>query len=192
MRLKLLLSDVVLVCGAVFAFSVIALFTALTAQYVFGLEPCELCLYQRVPYCAAALLSVIALVLTHSADKVRVSAFLIFICALFFFAGGAIAFYHVGVEQHWWKSVLEGCAADLPANLKGADLVKFLQTRKAVRCDEVAWADPLLHLSMASYNVIFSLALAAFSLAGAILITRRANGVLSVRNFEGAANSNER
>jgi disulfide bond formation protein DsbB len=192
--MKKLLSDVVLVCGAVFALSVGALFIALTAQYIFKLEPCELCLYQRAPYCITALLSIIALVMTHNAEKVRVSAFLIFLCSATFLIGSFIAFFHVGVEYHWWKSPLEGCAADLPEGLSGADLVKFLSTRKAVRCDEVAWADPFFHFSMAAYNAAISFALAGFSFAASILITRKANGVLSVnaKSLKNAANSNER
>jgi len=35
---------------AVFAAAVFALGNAYTAQYAFDLEPCILCLYQRVPY----------------------------------------------------------------------------------------------------------------------------------------------
>jgi disulfide bond formation protein DsbB len=192
--MKKLLSDVVLVCGAVFALSVGALFTALTAQYIFKLEPCELCIYQRVPYCLTALLSIAALVLTHNAEKVRASAFLIFLCSIAFFAGSVIAAFHIGVEQHWWKSPLEGCAANLPEGLSGADLVKFLSTRKVVRCDEIAWADPVFHLSMATYNAMISFVLAGLSLAASILITRRANGVLSMdsKSLKKPANSNER
>lgn len=32
------------------AISAFALSMAFTAQYIFGLEPCILCLYQRIPY----------------------------------------------------------------------------------------------------------------------------------------------
>ena len=43
------------------------------------------------------------------------------LCAVIFAAGGALAFYHVGVEQHWWGSVA-GCAGEAVTDLTLDDL----------------------------------------------------------------------
>ena len=175
MNLKTILSDVILVCGGIFCLSVLTLATALVSQFVFGLEPCTLCHYQRVPYAITAVLALIGLIVAIEPERMKISAFLIFLCSPIFLAGAAVAFYHVGVEQHWWTSFLEGCAVDLGVP-SGQDLLKMIESKPAPRCDQIAWQDPIIGVSMAGYNVIVSLALAAGSLAGSIFVTRRANG----------------
>ena len=45
----------------IFAVSATALANAYIAEYGFGLEPCILCLYQRVPYAVAGVLGLAAL-----------------------------------------------------------------------------------------------------------------------------------
>lgn len=156
--------------------SVSALGAALTAQYGFGLQPCTLCLYQRVPYVLAILLGLAGFIAAKHAQP-RVSAFLVFLCALVFLAGGVIAAYHSGVEQHWWQSFLEGCHVDFGA-ASGADLLKKIQSTQAARCDEIPWADPVFGFSMAVWNIFVSGALFIASLISSILIARRANGFL--------------
>ena len=68
---------------------------ALLFQYVGGLQPCELCLYQRWPYYAAIVLSLAAL----AAGRRPATLGLLVACALLFLAGAGVAFYHVGIEQ---------------------------------------------------------------------------------------------
>src|SRR3982750_2917589 len=71
---------------------------ALLSQYVGGLQPCELCLYERWPYYAAIVATAVAL-LSGGDQAMRV---VIVLCALLFAASSVLAFYHVGVEQHWF------------------------------------------------------------------------------------------
>ena len=75
-------------------------------------------------------------------------------------AGAALGTYHSGVEWHWWAGPTEcsGPIADLSA--KGR-LLDQLQTVHVVRCDEAAWR--LFGISLAGYNVLISLALAAIA-----------------------------
>ena len=87
---------------AILGASVGAIVMAFTAQYVFGLEPCILCLYQRVPFAITAVLAALAL-LPFARGRSR--RWLMAACGVVFLAGSALAFYHVGVEQHWWSSV---------------------------------------------------------------------------------------
>ena len=144
---------------AILAASVGALGTAYVAEVVFGLEPCILCLYQRVPYAITGVLAVLAL----SARPGPVQAASVGICGVVFAAGAVIAFYHVGVEQHWWAS--PACGGELSTGLSLADMKAALSVSQPTACDEVDWT--LFGFSMATYNVAASLALAGVALAGA-------------------------
>lgn len=145
-----------------------ALGMALISQYFFGLEPCILCVIQRYPYGIVIALGLIGF-LTSFKCKKSVSAMMALI-GLTFLANSVIAFYHTGVELHWWKSFLEGCA--VPEMIGDMDqILADIQSRtKAVRCDEIPWADPILNLSMANYNVIFCAGLGIIALFSAGLI----------------------
>jgi disulfide bond formation protein DsbB len=150
---------------AILAASVGALGTAYVADVVFGLEPCILCLYQRVPYAITGVLAVLAL----SARPGPVQAASVGICGVVFAAGAAVAFYHVGVEQHWWAS--PACGGELATGLSLADMKAALSAPQPKACDEVDWT--LFGLSMATYNVAASLALAGAALAGARFLIKR-------------------
>ncbi|MCB1530611.1 MAG: disulfide bond formation protein B [Rhodospirillales bacterium] len=154
------------------AISAFALSMAFTAQYIFGLEPCILCLYQRIPYAL-----VIALGLTGflTAPKCKLgAAFFIILSGFVFLANSALAFYHSGIEQHWWRSHLEGCAVP---ELEGSitDVLATIEARtEAVRCDEPSWLDPVFGLSMANYNAAFCFGLFALCLLSGTAIWRKA------------------
>lgn len=133
-----------------------ALAMAYVAQFGFGLEPCVLCLYQRIPYAVVAILGFTAM---------RRSDWLVPILGLaagVFFIGAGLAFYHIGVEQHWWASAA-GCTGNtLSANVTPADLLKSLQAPPPKPCDQVDWT--VLGISMAGWNSVFSLFAAGASL----------------------------
>lgn len=152
------------------AFSAAALGMALIAQYAFGLQPCPLCIYQRWPYGIVIGLGLLAFLAAQRGE--RGGALLLSLCSLLFLLNSGIAFYHTGVELHWWKSFLEGCAVPkLEGNI--ADVLAKIKATPTARCDEIPWADPVLGLSMANYNVIVSLGLFAVSLLGALRAGRR-------------------
>jgi len=139
-----------------------ALIVALIAQYGFELEPCELCVYQRLPYVAALIIGVVGAAVDPMGH--RTAAYLV---GWVFLLGVAIAFYHVGVEQHWWQAATACGAgnAELPQSF--SDFRQGLGNLGPVKaCDEVDWT--LFGVSMASYNAAVSLvlALASFWAAG--------------------------
>jgi disulfide bond formation protein DsbB len=170
--LRNILSDARVAGCGIAVVSALTLATVLTAQYGFGLKPCDLCHFQRVPYIAALILGLLILLLAKK-GKPKAAAALVFLCALVFAAGSGLGFYHAGVEQHWWRSFLEGCKIDFGS---GGDLLSQIESSAAVPCDRPAWVDPLLGLSMAAWNGIISAGLAVACLASSILIARRANG----------------
>jgi disulfide bond formation protein DsbB len=140
--------------------SLAVLAAAFAFQYLGGLQPCVLCIYQRYPYGVAIALGVIALVLPRG----RAQAVLLGLAALVFLVDAGIAAFHVGVEQHWWAGT-EACGGAAPAAPQNLNaLMQSLGTQPA-RCDAVAWS--LFGISMAGYNFLVALALAAFSVAAA-------------------------
>ncbi|HJN23511.1 MAG TPA: disulfide bond formation protein B [Rhodospirillales bacterium] len=152
-----------LIPAAILVISLGALANAYVAQYVFDLEPCIFCLYQRVPYAVTAVLAVSAFFLATDGGRAAMVA----LCAGAYLAGAGIAFYHVGVEQHWW---LSECTGTLVKDLSIEEMKAQLMTKPPKACDDPEWT--FLGLSMATYNAVFSLALAAASLAGARLLAR--------------------
>jgi disulfide bond formation protein DsbB len=77
--------------------------------------------------------------------------------------GGGIAAFHVGVEQHWWTGT-PGCG--VPATSNSIEEMRAqIMAAPVVRCDQVAWS--LFGISMAGYNILISLVLAAVALISA-------------------------
>lgn len=172
MTIKTLLANPVLVSLMIAGGSVFFLLFAFTAEYGFGLQPCDLCLYQRIPYVVTALLGGVGLFLASKYPQK--TAFFVFIAALVFLGEAGLAFYHVGVEQHWWVSFLEGCKVSFDGGPQ--DLLATIEKSEAVRCDEVPWQ--MFGLSMAGYNLIAALSMAVGSVLASICIMRKINGVL--------------
>lgn len=137
----------------------LALAVAYVSQYVFGLEPCKLCVWQRYPYMAALPLGVVAALTAPGTTGRRV---LVALTGLAFLAGAGVAGFHVGVEQGWWEG-LPGCSAPaITKDMSVAELQRALEARAdVVPCDEPAWT--FGGISMAGYNVIYALILAGAS-----------------------------
>ena len=133
-----------------------ALVTAFTAEYAFGLEPCNLCIAQRVPYLAIALIGWVGLKRPEWMSPGNLTATAGFV----FLIGAVIAIYHVGVEQHIWVSAA-GCGGEAGAQVQATDLQSLLQEKPPKPCDEVDWT--LFGVSMANYNAFFSLVLAGIT-----------------------------
>jgi len=123
---------------------------AFAFQYLGGLAPCQLCLWQRWPHAAAILIGVVALVTGWRG--------LAWLGALAALATAGIGIFHVGVEQLWWEG-LASCTAGSIEGISAADLLDPTKDVAAVvRCDEIAWQ--LLGVSMAGWNAILSVILA--------------------------------
>ena len=72
-------------------------------------------------------------------------------------AGTALAFYHVGVEQHWFAGP-SACTASAGTPTTLEALKAQLLHQQPVQCDEPAWA--LFGISLAGWNFLASLAMA--------------------------------
>ncbi|HEX3883710.1 MAG TPA: disulfide bond formation protein B [Stellaceae bacterium] len=146
--------------GFIFIVSALVLGAALLSQYWGGLAPCELCLKERWPWDAA--LAIAALVFLLSG---RVGTGLpAIVLALIFAAGAALAFYHVGVEQHWFAGP-SSCTTDATGAQTIDDLRRQLLATEPVLCDQVQWS--LFGVSLAGWNLIASAAMALYCIAAA-------------------------
>lgn len=148
------------------AIAVIAALTLAGAwffQLVLGLQPCPLCLEQRYAYYLAVPLAiVVAIAAARDAPRSLLYAglFALLLAAL---ANAVLGGYHSGVEWKWWPGPTD-CSGPVGNLGSAGDLLSRLDTVKVVRCDEVQWR--FLGLSMAGYNVLISLLMAALALLG--------------------------
>ena len=126
---------------------------ALWFQYVEGLYPCKLCLWQRWPHYFVILLGLLAF------TALRPSLLLILAILMMWVTGG-IGFYHAGVEMGIFSGP-GGCTASFE-ELPIAEGLQNLLDTSPVRCDEVVWS--FLGLSMAAWNGLISTLAALISM----------------------------
>ena len=138
----------------------------LIAVHVFealGYVPCPLCLKQREVHWAAMAVAAFAFLLCARPGWVRLARIAIIVLAVVYLGSAVLAAYHAGVEYHWWPA--PPCEA-VGGRINAEDLLAGLeQPSRAVPCDEAAWR--LFGVSMAGYNFLISLALAAVAVLGA-------------------------
>jgi disulfide bond formation protein DsbB len=131
-------------------------------QFALGYPPCPLCLDQRIAFYVAVPLSAMILLglSVGSSRKVLMLALMVIAVAMVWNAG--LGVYHSGIEWHWWPGP-QDCSGAVP-NLSNGTLLEQMQRTRVIRCDEAAWR--FLGLSLAGYNVLVSLALAAVAAWG--------------------------
>jgi disulfide bond formation protein DsbB len=135
------------------------------------MAPCELCLKERQVYWAAA-----GVALVGGLIALRVPRLLTWTCAilaLVFVGGAGLAAYHAGVEWKWWAGP-ESCTGT-HVRISVADMERLLHggSMAIPRCDKPAFV--FLGLSMAGWNALLSVALAAISAAATLFNLRRAD-----------------
>ena len=150
---------------AILILSVAVVGAALLSQYWGGLRPCELCLYERWPYYAVAVLAAVAL----AAGQRYLSRAALALAALLFAVGAVLAFYHAGVEWHWFAGPTACTGLALDTSSVEALRAQLLAT-PPVRCDEVQWS--LFGISLAGWNFVASVLLAAIAYFAAMRLGR--------------------
>jgi disulfide bond formation protein DsbB len=113
--------------------------------------------------------ALVALAAGRDAPRAALIAGLV-IVALATLANAGLATYHAGVEWGFWKGPTE-CTGPVGNLGSAASLLERLDTVKVVRCDEVQWK--FLGLSLAGYNVLISLLMAAIAGWGVAKSVRR-------------------
>src|ERR1700691_1752830 len=156
---------------AIFAVSLATLLGAWFFQFVVKLPPCPLCLEQRIPYYVVIPLSLLVAVAARlrAPRGVVAASFAILLVAML--VSAALAAYHAGVEWRFWAGPTD-CSGPVTDFTTKGPLLDQLQSIRIVRCDEAAWR--FLGISLAGYNVLVSLALAAVAAFG-LALRNRAN-----------------
>lgn len=126
-----------------------SLLAAYIAQYVFDLQPCILCLYQRIPFFMIIPLALLSIIL-----KGQIRLALIFLSGLSLLATGSIAAYHVGVEQGIFH-MTDGCIDNSEKVSSVKEMTEQLLGKANVPCNQITFR--LMGISMAAWNMLFSL-----------------------------------
>jgi disulfide bond formation protein DsbB len=144
------------------AASALMLMTAHIFQ-AFGYEPCALCLTQREVYWSALAIAVVSAIVWVRRPDERISRAVDALLGAAFMTGAFVALYHAGVEWKFWPGP-PTCVGSVVAIPTADDIAAALtQSGVVALCDQAAWRDPVLQLSMAGWNALISLALAAAS-----------------------------
>lgn len=123
--------------------------------------PCPLCLRQREVYWAAIAVAAGGLVLQRFWWNDRAVITLNIILCLVFLIGAVVAGFHTGVEWNWWDGPADcsgGVGGPLPSSMGEIDFDRKFST---VSCSDAAWR--MFGISMAGYNTLISVGLAAMS-----------------------------
>ncbi|WP_454632840.1 disulfide bond formation protein B [Bradyrhizobium cenepequi] len=132
-------------------------------QLVLEILPCPLCLEQRYAYYLAVPLgALVAFVAAKGAPRPLLLAGLA-ILALAALVNAGLGAYHAGVEWGFWQGPTD-CTGPVGNLGNAGTLLQRLDTVKVIRCDEVQWR--FLGLSLAGYNVLISLLMAAIAAWG--------------------------
>jgi disulfide bond formation protein DsbB len=138
---------------------------ALVSQYWGGLVPCELCLLERWPWRAGIVIAFVALVVGRRPGLPWAALLLAAVYAV----STAFAVYHVGVEQHWFAGPA-ACTAGPGGAMTLEQMKAQILGTPVVMCDTVQWS--LFGISLAGWNLVASLGMAAIC-AAVFLRTRR-------------------
>jgi len=133
----------------------LTLISAFIIEYVLGHKPCNLCLYERVPYIIS-----IFLILEILFIKKRVKTTLLLLSLIFVLSAG-LGFYHFGIEQGFFIETFACESKNMSEIMTKDELLKQLKINP-ISCKDVNFK--IMGLSLASINTIFSLFLSVIFL----------------------------
>ena len=133
---------------SIFLISFIALISAYFIEYILGHQPCNLCVYERIPY----FLAILIVLINYKYNKLE--KYLILSLAIIFLIATILSLYHLGIEQGFIQESLL-CDLEKGANIVDKDeILKQLQ-QKSISCKDVTFK--IFGLSLTSYNILISL-----------------------------------
>ena len=132
----------------IFLVSTVALLSAFFIEYILGHQPCNLCIFERIPY----LLAIIIILFNLKFNQFE--KFFILLLVIVFLFGTILSLYHLGIEQGF---IQESLVCDLKSGsnlLSKEEILKQLQ-EKDISCKDVTFK--IFGLSLTSYNILISL-----------------------------------
>ena len=132
----------------IFTFSFFSLIVALYIEYILGFKPCILCIYQRIPYAVAILISLTAFFIGNR-------NILLIILGLTFLAGILLSGYHVSIEKGFIEPIFS-CTGE---NIKALNKEEILKSLNNIQpdCKDVDFS--IFGVSLATLNFIISFVL---------------------------------
>ena len=132
-------------------FSILSILFAFYVEYILGHKPCNLCLFQRLPYILIIFLIVLLLIFRNFER-------LIFLfLSIIFLSGALLALYHFGIEQGIFSESFVCKGDDTDVNLNKEEILKQLKIRQ-ISCKDVTFT--MLGVSLATINTFVSAILA--------------------------------
>ena len=138
----------------VFTFSLVIISAAYILEFFYNFPPCELCVYQRIPYFLILFICIISFFMEHK----NVHFYLIF---FLFITSFLIAFFHSLVE----RGIVEyssGCTSSVGDFESIEDLRMHLESVQLTKCNEILFS--VMGFSLANINTIISLSLVLFNI----------------------------
>ena len=125
----------------------VVLTTTFVIQYIFGYQPCNLCIIERIPYALAII--ILILKLNFKKDQVFYSVLLLLVFSFSFL----ISLYHLGIEQ----GLIDESSLCAPNNTNLTTKEDILDSFQEIRinCKDVAIR--IFDFSLTTYNMILSI-----------------------------------
>ena len=150
MNKLLILKNIYLLISAI---SIFTLLSAVYIEYILGVKPCILCLYQRVPY-------IIAIFFCFFGYYNLKNKLWIYLLVITFLISAILSGYHVGIENNVFNE-FSGCTSN---NSNIVDKDELLKTLKETQpnCKDVTFK--LLGFSLATINLFLSIIIIILSI----------------------------
>ena len=129
--------------------------SAMIVEHALGHQPCNLCLYERIPYIFSAIL-IVKIFIFKKYEKI-----ILFILFLVFLVSVVLAFYHFGIEQGFFNESLVCNIENQTSASSKEQLLKEL-SKNIISCKDVSFR--ILGLSLAAINTILSIVLSVIFL----------------------------
>jgi len=132
----------------IFLISLISIVSAYFIEHILGHQPCNLCLIERIPYGLALILIIFSYFFNKS------EYFIILLLILIFLFSLIISFYHLGIEQGFFKESAICGLKNVSEIISKEELLKQLQV-KTISCKDVTFR--IFGFSLTTINIIISL-----------------------------------
>jgi disulfide bond formation protein DsbB len=150
----------------IFILSIIAIGSALIAEYFFYLAPCKMCLKQRYPYYLIISLTLVFYLFNR---KKNILLFILIEIALLY--GLFYAIWHVGIEQNILLGP-DSCSGTLLKITSLQNLKEQINNQAVVSCSDIIWK--IAGFSAATINSLLLLFLLIF------------NSIFIISNYHGS------
>ncbi len=138
----------------VFFISLISIISALYIEYILQYQPCELCIYQRLPYLTAIFVSFIGFNYSNN-DQILI------ITTMIFTLSTILSGYHFGIENSIFEE-LSACTNGSSDILNKSKLLESLNKTMPVNCKDATFK--IFGISLAAINTILSILIVIFSI----------------------------